>query len=286
MSQWRDRIGSIGSRHGPAARGSRARLLVALTALALGLGAVLGARPGGASETEAVPASEREVVVLLHGLGRSSFSMSSLAKALREAGYETVNVDYPSTRLEADQLGGMLGERLDGCCRDAPRLHFVTHSMGGIVVRAHLSEHRPDNLGRVVMLAPPNRGSEWVDLFGDVAVFEWIMGPSAAALGTDPESLPNRLPPADFPLGVIAGTGFVNPVGAGLIPGDDDGTVSVESAQLDGMSDFITLPVSHSFIMYSNEVAAQILSFLAEGRFDHTAAERDADATEIGEHRP
>ncbi len=226
-----------------------------------------------AVESETVATSEREMVVLLHGLGRSSYSMKALAAKLEAAGFETANLDYPSTRLEAGQLGGMLGKRLDACCREAPRLHFVTHSLGGIVVRAHLAEHRPANLGRVVMLAPPNHGTELADFFSDVAVFRWILGPTAVELGTDPASFPNRLPEADFPLGIIAGTGVVNPVGAEMIPGEDDGTVSVESARLEGMTDFLEVDASHSFIMYSDEVAQQVITFLEEGRFERAPAE-------------
>ncbi len=257
---------------GSASRGRRLARGMTLVALALALQAG-GQSAALASETEALPESEREMVVLLHGLGRSSFSMKALAEKLEAAGFETTNVDYPSTRLEAGQLGGMLGDRLDACCRQAPRLHFVTHSLGGIVVRAHLAEHRPPNLGRVVMLAPPNHGSEWVDFFSDVAVFRWVMGPTALELGTRGDSLPNRLPEADFQLGVIAGTGVVNPLGAGIIPGDDDGTVSVESTRLEGMTDFIAVDASHSFIMYSDDVAAQVIAFLEEGRFVHTPAD-------------
>lgn len=229
----------------------------------------------GAATDAAAGEDEPELVVLLHGLGRSSFSMRALAAKLEEAGYATHRIDYPSTRLEAEALGPMLGAQLDACCREAPRLHFVTHSLGGLVVRAYLAEHRPPNLGRVVMLAPPNHGSEWADSFADVAVFRWVMGPTAAELGTGPGSLPNRLPAADFPVGVIAGTGVVNPVGAELIPGEDDGTVSVESTRLDGMTDFIEVDASHSFIMYSDEVAAQVVAFLSHGRFDRA---RDASA--------
>jgi len=213
--------------------------------------------------------AERETVVLLHGLARSSFSMKQLASALDDAGYTTVNIDYPSTGLEASALGGMLDDRIAACCRDAARLHFVTHSLGGIVVRAFLAERRPPNLGRVVLLAPPHHGSEWVDVLRDSGVFGWIMGPTAMELGTGPDSLPNRLPPADYPLGIIAGNRVVNPLGAGLIDGEDDGTVSVERTRLEGMTDFIELPASHSFIMYSDEVARQVIVFLRTERFDH-----------------
>ena len=261
------------------------RVLAALVcSLLLGLVATVEPAAGQAPIPEAMSettATEPETVVLLHGLGRSSFSMKQLASSLEEAGYSTVNIDYPSTRLEVEALGGMLEDRLAACCLEAERVHFVTHSLGGIVVRAYLAEHSPPNLGRVVMLAPPNRGSEWVDALRDVAVFEWIMGPTAVELGTDPESLPNRLPPADYPLGIIAGNAVVNPLGAELIPGDDDGTVSVERTQLEGMTDFIELPASHTFIMYSDDVARQVVAFLRTGQFEHASvASSEADAPE------
>ena len=233
--------------------------------------------PDAADGDDAASAPPPEHVVLLHGLARTKFSMSAMALALEEQGFTTTNIDYPSTRLEAEQLGGMLGERLDACCREAETVHFVTHSMGGIVVRAYLAEHDMPNLGRVVMLAPPNQGSEWVDELRDLAVFEWVMGPSAVELGTDPASLPNRLPEATYPLGVIAGTEVANPIGGELIPGEDDGTVSVASTQLEGMADFLVLPVSHTFIMYSDDVAKQVVTFLRTGRFDHTVPAVDGE---------
>jgi len=264
MSRWLRSLG--GWRRGVSAAVCGLGVLVcALLIAPSGRGEAAQAVPDEASRTP----DERDTVVLLHGLARSSFSMNRLASALEDAGYTTANVDYPSTGLEAEALGGMLQDRIDACCRDAARLHFVTHSLGGIVVRAYLAEHRPPNLGRVVMLAPPNHVSEWVDALRDTVVFGWIMGPTAMQLGTDPDSLPNRLPPADYPLGVIAGNRVVNPLGAGLIDGADDGTVSVERTQLEGMTDFIELPTSHTFIMYSDEVARQVIVFLRTGGFDH-----------------
>jgi hypothetical protein len=120
------------------------------------------------------------------------------------------------------------------------------------------------------MLAPPNRGSEFVDVLGDTAPFRWALGPTAAQLGTDPESLPNRLPPPDYEVGIIAGTRSINPLGALVVPGESDGTVSVSSTQLEGMADFVELPVSHTFIMYSDVVAAQAIQFLRTGRFERS----------------
>ncbi len=224
---------------------------------------------GPACSLEGAPEAleEREVVALLHGIGRGAASMRKLADRLEVGGYRVENLDYPSTTASIDELLEGLDRDLAVCCADAPRLHFVTYSLGGILVRAYLADENPPHLGRVVMIAPPNRGSEWVDQLGRSWLFEQTFGPVGGELGTEPESLPNRLAPPDFEFGVIAGTAAINPVGSLLIPGDDDGTVAVENTKLAGMSDFLALPHSHSFIMNSPKVAAATLRFLATGRF-------------------
>jgi len=213
--------------------------------------------------------SAPEVVILLHGLGRSDRAMRPLGDRLSKAGYGVQNISYPSTELPPDALDSYLHEKIQACCQQAPRLNFVTHSLGGILVRAYLAEHATPNLGRVVMLAPPNHGSELVDLLGASAAFRWALGPTAEQLGTGPQSLPNRLPPPDFEVGVIAGTNSINPIGSLVVAGESDGTVSVESTRLDGLSDFITIPASHTFIMRSDAAALQVIEFLRHGRFEH-----------------
>jgi pimeloyl-ACP methyl ester carboxylesterase len=210
-----------------------------------------------------------EAVVLLHGLGRSDRSMRPLEQYLGKAGYQVYNLPYDSTEKSPEALVNELGTRVDVCCTKAPALHFVGHSLGGILVRAYLAENKPPNVGRVVMLAPPNRGSEIIDKFGESSLFEWAMGPSALQLGTDAESLPNRLPAPNVELGVIAATGSVNPIGSIVIPNEDDGMVSLESTKVDGMTDFLVVSNSHAFIMRSDEVGRQVVHFLQHGRFQH-----------------
>ncbi len=220
-------------------------------------------------------AADREAVVLLHGLGRTSLSMLRLASALRGQGYQVVNLDYPSTRRPIQELSDFLGGELEVCCRESRRVHFVTHSLGGILLRYFLAEHEIGNLGRVVMLSPPSGGSELVDHLRDYSLFQEVLGPTAERLGTDPESLPSQFGPVDFELGVITGESSHNPFFSRLIPGGDDGKVSVESAQTPGMSDFLVVPYGHTFIMFHRPVIDQTIHFLEHGSFVHPTPTTD-----------
>ena len=212
----------------------------------------------------------KKIVILLHGAGRSPRSMSRIANALAQHGYEVHNLGYPSRRWPIEGLAENIGGQVYRLQIDQyEKVHFVTHSLGSIVLRYFLSQNQIPNLGRVVMLAPPNQGAELADIFEKIPLFHWVLGPAGAQLGTSPDSLPNSLGPVNYEVGVIAGNRSFNPLFSSLIPGPDDGRVSVESTKLDGMTDFLTLPCIHPLIMNYRCVIQQILYFLQYGGFDH-----------------
>ncbi|MCE8000855.1 MAG: alpha/beta hydrolase [Rhodobiaceae bacterium] len=196
--------------------------------------------------------------------------MSLSAPHLAEKGYAICNLDYPSRSAPIATLAEGVSERLQAEKAEAyAKLHFVTHSMGGLVVRQLVKDFRPDNLGRVVMLAPPNQGSEVADFLGDFALFKRIYGPA----GQDLRTGNSNFGPVDFPLGVIAGTKSIDPISSLMLPGPNDGKVTVESTKVAGMTDHVVLPVNHTFLMRDARVLKQIEAFLDRGSFTSVGSE-------------
>lgn len=216
-----------------------------------------------------------ECVVVLHGLLRGAGSMDTMAEALESAGFEVINVDYPDRAAEVRELAEhAVPDGLKACkARRASPVGFVTHSMGGILLRQYLAEHEVPELGRVVMLGPPNQGSEAVDKLEKFPGFAWLAGPAGLQLGAGEDDLPRSLPAVDFELGVIAGDSVFNFVLGWIVPQPNDGPVAVASTRVEGMCAWVLLPVTHMFMMNDEEVIAQTLAFLRGGRFTAPGAE-------------
>lgn len=215
-----------------------------------------------------------EAVVLLHGLGRTSLSMVPLRIALERDGYLVVNRSYPSTRRSIERLTAAVRDGIGECRRhDAAAIHFVTHSMGGILLRMFFQDEIVPEARRAVMLAPPNRGSEIVDAYRQRWWFRWATGPAGQQLGTGRDGLPRRLQ-RELPLevGVIAGVRSSDPWFGSLFAADHDGKVSVQSAALPEMRDMLTVDAGHTFMMNSPQVIRQVKAFLRSGQFDRPPA--------------
>jgi hypothetical protein len=214
-------------------------------------------------------AQDSEAIILLHGLARTSRSMNKAGKLLAAYGYKIINVNYPSQKYTIETLAlEYLTPALKQCAsKDILKIHFLTHSMGGILIRHYLSTRNIDKLGRVVMLAPPNQGSEVVDKLAGWPIFNLINGPAGRQLNTDESSLPNTLGAVNYPVGIIAGDKTLNPLLSLLFSEANDGKVSVSRTQVQGMKDFIIMPYSHPFIMQRVAVIEQALHFIQQGFF-------------------
>lgn len=227
-----------------------------------------GVSPGAA-------AAPKGTLVLLHGLGRTSRSMRRLAAEGSRRGYRVSRLGYPSRRAGILEHAERIGRALSAVTDEGP-LHVVTHSMGGIVLRAALANGWlvPERLGRVVMLAPPNGGSELADWLARTPLLRLALGPSGPELRTGPGGIAAGLPPVSCELGIIAGAVRRRSLAAALFGGPNDGKVSVARARVSGMRDLLVVERGHTFMMNAPDVIEQVFHFLECGCFDrstHTA---------------
>jgi hypothetical protein len=211
-----------------------------------------------------------ECVILLHGLARSAASMEALEQRLMSEGYYVRNIGYPSRDHPVEILAEAAVSRgLQECAQESPtKINFVTHSLGGILVRMYLKNNKLKGMHRVVMLGPPNQGSQVVDKLKNTPGFELLNGPAGMQLGTSVSDIPKSLGPVNFELGIIAGTQSINLILSTLLPNPDDGKVSVESTKVRGMRDFVVLPVTHPLMMKNETVIEQTVHFLRHGKFN------------------
>ncbi|MEL7430039.1 MAG: thioesterase domain-containing protein, partial [Pseudomonadota bacterium] len=201
------------------------------------------------------------------GATSSASHMADLERYLESRGFTVFNLDYPSTEFPLGKLAAMVATDLRERVDPSKPLHFVGYSMGGIVTRVVLNRYRPDNLGRVVQLASPNGGSEVADFLKDNWLYEEVFGPAGQQLVTRDAGIDQLMGTVDYPMGVIAGNFTIDPVSSAIIPGDDDGKVSVESTKVPGMSDHMVISASHTFFPQNREVHRQTAYFLRFGAF-------------------
>lgn len=211
--------------------------------------------------------AEPDTVVLLHGLASNATAMRYVESTLEGEGYRVVNIDYPSMSKTLEELAIEVRAQIDAETADAGRVHFVTHSMGGIILRMIQRDEPVENIGRVVMISPPNHGAMAVDLLQGMPGAAWGLGPAGRQLAEKNNELLASLGPAEFEVGVIAGSLGLEPFMSSMIPGPDDGVLSVESTKLDGMADFVVVHDAHPLLVFNGDAMEQTVSFLKDGCF-------------------
>jgi pimeloyl-ACP methyl ester carboxylesterase len=211
-------------------------------------------------------------VVLLHGISRTSRSFRRMQTAIEASGFVTLNLDYASRRKALESLAEDIHPAIELFASGIEgSIHFVGHSMGGLLARAYLARYRPRRLGRVVMLGTPNSGSEIADRLKNVRAYRAWFGPAGQQLITQRDAaLDAILPPVDYAVGIIAGNRSVYPISSAFLPKPHDGRVSVENTRLDGMMDHVVIAVSHPSLVRNRLALQQTIAFLRDGRFTPT----------------
>jgi pimeloyl-ACP methyl ester carboxylesterase len=211
----------------------------------------------------------RDGVVLLHGISRTARSLRKMQAAIETSGFATLNPGYASQRKTLEALADDIHsdiERFTGTIEGS--VHFVCHSMGGLLARVYLGKYRPKRLGRVVMLGTPNGGSEIADRLKDFKTYRAWFGPAGQQLVTRRDAATKAMfASTDYPVGIIAGNRSIYPIALALLPRPHDGRVSVENTKLDGMTDHIVIGSSHPWLVRNRQAIEQTIAFLGEGRF-------------------
>jgi pimeloyl-ACP methyl ester carboxylesterase len=211
-----------------------------------------------------------DTVVLLHGIKKTSACMSKFARHLEGLGYRVRNLDYPSTRLPIEKIAERIELEIEDAAESTDgKVHLIGHSMGGLIIRAVLKNYRPSNLGRVIMIGTPNKGSPVADFLQSVPLYKKLYGPAGQQLITDQSGFADIFGPVDFDLGIIAGNRTVDPISSFIIgySRPNDGKVAVENTKLEGAADHIVVATNHTFFPTSKVMWRQAEVFLDNGVF-------------------
>jgi esterase/lipase len=212
---------------------------------------------------------EGDYVVILHGLIISNKYMQSFASYLKKNGFDVINLNYPSTSYNLQELTEIINQEIILKTTQYKKIHFVGFSLGGLLIRAIINKYHYPNLGRVVQLAAPNKGSEVANFLKDFKIYKKFAGPVGQQLITDQQSIKDLLGKVNYELGVIAGSFSLDLISSLIIPGPNDGKVSIESTKVEGMTDHMVVKVAHTLFPFSKTVKEQTLHFLKEGKFNH-----------------
>lgn len=212
-----------------------------------------------------------DYIVLIHGLMNSSRRMGKFEAYFSQKGFQVLNIDYPSNKYPIETLSDQYLKPVVEAIPLNPgqKVHFITHSMGGLLLRYYLSTHSFDQVGHVVMISPPNHGSEWADLLLKSKSARKVAGPAAFELRTRDNDFFKKLGPIQFKLGIIAGKKSYGKHADRYLPGEDDGMVTVKSMKLKGMLDFIVLNEHHRGLTWNQEAMLQSYAFIQNSRFHH-----------------
>jgi len=215
--------------------------------------------------------NKNEHVIIIHGMGLYPFWMRRIERHLKKAGYHTHNIGYPSRKFPIpDLVENHIKPAIDAIPDDATALHFVTHSLGSILLRCYHEKYTIKKSGRTVMMGPPNQGSEVADALKNFKPYKWYFGAAGQALGTKETDIPPNLSAVKFELGIIAGRRHWMHLIAGMLaPRPNDGLVSVQSTKVKGMKDHIVLPIDHSMMTFYKPAIIHMLHFLKNGAFKH-----------------
>ena len=184
-----------------------------------------------------------------------------------------LNLDYASRKKPLEALAEDIHPPIAAFAQQCDSaVHFVAHSMGGLLARLYIANHRPARLARVVMLGSPNGGSEVADLLMDLSIYRALFGPAGLQLSTAQHPVLAELPPPDYAVGIIAGCRTIAPIASLLVlPRPNDGRVSVESSKLVDMTDHVIVKASHTGLPRHPAAIEQSIAFLRAGRFKSSA---------------
>lgn len=203
-----------------------------------------------------------ETVVLVHGLWVRGWVMALLGLQLRRRGFHTIIFSYPSMRASLSQNALSLSRFVAGIA--APRIHFVGHSLGGLLALQMLVEYPEPRAGRVLLLGSPYHASYAASKLARIMPGRWLIGHSMG------QWLSTKIPacPQQHEIGSIAGCMSLG-IGKllGGLPHPNDGVVTVEETRLPAASDHVVLNVNHTGMLFSAGVARQVCAFLRQGHF-------------------